>query len=177
MNMNEKSIVIYTDDETNDSLNDALSKEAYAESCGISVEEVEDDAYYNWVSDNLLFYWQDFKNAVENHLSDNMCIITGKLGLWNGQPEIEPEICDSTLEAIDMCINIRGEHYKTVSLEDDGSLTVEVSHHDGCNVFTLRLVAPESEELAIYIRNYGEDEECRFEDIVYEKYEEEDFIL
>ena len=173
----EKSIVVYTDNETDDELNDVLIKEAYAESCGISVEEVDDEKYYDWVYENLLFYWRDFIDAVKKHLSNNMCIITGKLGLWDGKHEIKPEICDSTLEALDLCFSIRGEYYKTVSLEDDGSLTVEVSHHDGCNVFTLRLVAPESEELADYIKNYGEDEEYRFEDIVYEKYEEEDFML
>lgn len=169
----EKSIVIYTDNE----LDNALSREVYAECYGISVEEADDEKYYDWVSENLLFYWRDFIDAVEEHLSNNMCIITGKLGLWHGEHEIKPEICDSTLEALDLCFSIRGEYYKTVSLEDDGSLTVEVSHHDGCNVFILRLVAPESKELADYIKNYGEDEEYRFEDIVYEKYEEEDFIL
>ena len=149
-----KSIVIFDDDPCSEWLN----KENYSACCDVPKDEIEDDAYYDWVSCCLQSTWEDFKEAVKNHLDDNLCVVTGHLGLWNGSPEIEPEICCDTLEALEKCFDIRGDHYETVAIEEDGSLTVSVHHHDGCNSFTLRKVAPESEGLALCIQDYGEDD-------------------
>lgn len=168
-----KSIVIFDDDPCGE----WLSKEIYSECCDVPEEEIEDDAYYDWVSCCLQTTWEDFKEAVKKHLDDHLCVVTGHLGLWNGSPEIEPEICCDTLEALEKCFDIRGDHYETVAIEEDGSLTVSVHHHDGCNSFTLRKVAPESEGLALYIQDYGEDEESKFSDIKYVKYAQEEFEL
>lgn len=170
----KKSVIIFDDDTCADWVNE----EVYRECTDLEPdEEIDSDSYWSWVSDCIHSAWEDFKAAIRKHLDGNLCVITGNLGLWNGNPEIMPEICSNTLEALERCFDIRGDHFETVAIEEDGSLSVNVHHHDGCNCFTLRKVAKESEGLALYIQDYGEDEESKFSDIKFEKYNHEDFEL
>ena len=170
----EKSIVVFDDNLSND----WLSIENYAECNDIEPGDAEDDPYYyDWVNFCLQNNWEDFAAAVKKHLSDSLCVVTGDLGLWNGSHEIVPEICGDTFEALEKCFDLRGDHSETVAIEEDGSLSVSVQHHDGCNRFTLHKVAKESEPLAHHIQDWGEDEDAKFSDIKFEKYSPEEFEL
>jgi len=63
--------------------------------------------------------------------------ITGTLGLWNGKKEIIPEKETDLETAIKRCI---GDNTEELKISDvDGKLIVECSHHDGTNVFDIRL--------------------------------------
>lgn len=170
----EKPIVVFDDDPCGE----WLSKESYSACCEIPEDEIDNDPYYyDWVNFCLQNNWEDFAAAVKKHLSDSLCVVTGDLGLWNGSHEIVPEICGDTFEALEKCFNLRGDHSETVAIEEDGSLSVSVQHHDGCNHFSLHKVAKESEPLAHHIQDWGEDEDAKLSDIKFEKYSPEEFEL
>lgn len=166
-----KQILLFSDDPCGD----WLSRESYSECTGVPEDEIEDDSYYDWCSCCMQTYWEDFKAAVEKHLDDTMCYVDGRLGLWNGNPEICPEIFDSVLDAIEKCIDIRGDHFEEFYLNEDGTLDIHVHHHDGCNCLTIHKIAQESEGLALCIKDWGEDDEAKWKDIKCEPFKQEEF--
>ena len=171
-----KTFVLYDSDPTED----WFSEEEYRECCGIPEdEEIDFDSYWCWVSDCLDNNWTMFKDAMEKHLSGTMCAVFGNVGRWDGDHEIIPELfCDDdcpTLAAIKKCCDINGEHFEMVSLEEDGTLSIQVHHHDGTDCFTLKKIVKDSEEDVRYLMHYGEDEEVKLENIKYGKYTLEEF--
>lgn len=65
--------------------------------------------------------------------------ITGSLGLWNGRKNIHSVKMFSLVDAIMSAINAMDcQCYYDVHLEEDGTIGVSVSHHDGTNYFSIR---------------------------------------
>ena len=171
-----KTFILYDSDPTED----WFSEKEYRECCGIDEdEEIDFDSYWSWVSDCLDNNWTMFKDVMEKHLSGTMCAVFGNVSRWDGDHEIIPELfCDDdcpTLAAIMECCDINGEHFETVSLEEDGTLSIQVHHHDGVNRFTLKKIEKDSEEDARYLMIYGEDEEVKLANVKYGKYTLEEF--
>lgn len=97
-------------------------------------------AHWNWVDKMNELERDDFFSNLQFSEFNRPCMITGRLGLWNGNPDIVPEMFNSVEEAIKRIINVRFDNYIKVSLQD-GYLVVEQSHHDGCNYFEIHLLS------------------------------------
>lgn len=95
--------------------------------------EEEDD--WDIVQDSMkteLDYVLDVIGEVEGEAT-----ITGTLGLWNGRKQVIPTKEDNLESAIKRCI---GDHTEELKISDvDGKLIVECMHHDGTNIFDIRL--------------------------------------
>ena len=118
----------------------------------------EDNDIYN--VDNENDYWQwveeqqrlDFSNLIENiKYSDygkNSVMVVGKLGLWNGTYEILPSFFNNFEKAIYACC----KDCELKSVERVGNtIEIVVTHHDGCNCFTLAFLSDKGDER--YMRN------------------------
>lgn len=105
---------------------------------GIEPGDENSNDYYTFLSERTAEDVDDFFMNLEDSPEDHRpCIISGSLGLWWGQPEIEPVRCDSLTEAIKKCIDDRSCQDFRLELED-GKISVAVYHHDGCNSFTIK---------------------------------------
>jgi len=62
-------------------------------------------------------------------------LVTGHLGLWNGNPAVYPTLCFSLKEAITKCVSGMDDYRVDIC---NGVITCYGYHHDGTNVFTLR---------------------------------------
>ena len=162
-----------------------LSKEEYLECSGLDdPEEIEDDAYYDWVNECQRTYLEDLRAALLEHLPNNPVVIFGNIGAWDGTHEIVPEIItddpkeSNVWAAILKCANVSGQSSTTIKLDTQtGDLIVEVSHHDGTNSFTVRKVAEESFDLVNTLKDWGEDEENKYENIKYAEFTPDEFEL
>jgi hypothetical protein len=114
--------------------------EEYKEWCEIcDAEEVGEE--------NSTEYWDFVARQREAEYSDLMgnlkysdqakepVVITGTLGLWNGEKTIYPVRVDSLKDAIERCIGNDGDDVK-IELKD-GVINVYAMHHDGTNHFMI----------------------------------------
>ena len=121
-------------------INDEAWFEAYKEHCEINEIEMPEDAenstdFYDWQSDMLQMEWEDFITNLENDKENNVnCVVTGKLGRWNGTFEIDakafPTLKSAVLACVSNCDNV-------VINEIDGTIDIEAMHHDGTNIFKI----------------------------------------
>lgn len=165
-----KSYCLFTED------TDGLGEDEYRECCGLEPdEEIDDQSYWDWVGDCIRSYWEDFKYECNKHLMGRQVLVTGYSGLWDGTHEIVPTVvCDTAedcalLNVIAMC-QVRGQSETEVLLEPDGTVSVNVTHHDGSNHKTVRLLTPEGARIAEDIAEYGEDSEYRPDQITFEPF-------
>ena len=110
-----------------------LGKKAYPE---------DSNEYWNWIYDTTNMYWDDFKDNLKYCTKYNNCpcMITGKLGLWNGNPDIVPVYKNTIWDAIMKCIS--GGSIQDYLIEMyDGHIVVYAYHHDGCNTFDIHLLS------------------------------------
>jgi len=88
-------------------------------------------------------------------------VLTGTLGLWWGHPEIKPERFESVADAIHRCIN--GSNCNEIHVEyNDGVITVDCYHHDGCNSFTIKALSKKG-----IAKQYAEYKEHDFKRLPY----------
>lgn len=120
--------------------NDGLTYEDYKEWC----EEMErepcgedSEDFYNWLHEETDLDAECFFSNLRyaKGMVQNRCVISGRLGLWNGRPTIEPVMCEDLEEAIRKCWG--GCQDAIVELEN-GVVKVEGLHHDGRNYFEIR---------------------------------------
>jgi hypothetical protein len=91
-------------------------------------------------------FWDSFKDATEHRNLD--CVITGKLGLWNGEHEIVPT-CMELIYGIYKCLEDAQGYI--ISLDGENKvMTVTNIHHDGRNEFEIRLVNGENYDKLVY---------------------------
>lgn len=114
-------------------------KEAYMENESLTEEdEVRDSDVWEFINEMLSIDWDDFKDNLRwSEYKDDYCVITGRLGLWNGRPRIEPKTCSNLLDAICKCVD--GCDYCKIK-QVNGHLEVNGYHHDGCNCFEIHLL-------------------------------------
>lgn len=70
-------------------------------------------------------------------IAKRACVITGRLGLWNGSPEIAPTVCGTMEEAIYKCVN---KCYECRISQHASTIIVEGFHHDGTNRFEIHVL-------------------------------------
>ena len=130
-----------------------ISCNLYDSTCGYSYEEyleycegndikpspMDSMKFYEWCGMMRDWDWDDFKSNMEYSKYANMpCMITGKLGLWNGTHDIKPEKENNLMDAIIRCYGSCNDI--EVNLKD-GYLEVNAYHHDGANCFEIHLLS------------------------------------
>lgn len=113
----------------------------YCEEMGIEPVEEDSAEYYEFMSRQREYDWDDFKANMEySAFKGQPCMITGSLGLWNGHPDIVPVLCDDIMDAIHRCLN-NNYAYECEIILTDGRIDVNVYHHDGTNCFEIHLLS------------------------------------
>lgn len=125
------------------SLDDNYMYEDYLDFCldnDIEPEGENSAAFYNWCNETALIdYEADIENIKYCKQYNVPVIITGELGLWNGNFEIEAVRKESVYDAIQRCI---GRDIINVEIFfDNGEIEVNAYHHDGCNTFTIKALS------------------------------------
>lgn len=120
-------------------INDFLWED-YEDYCEVNgMEPGDDDDFYNWCAEETNLSWEaDLFNIKECKEYNVPVIITGKLGLWWGKPEIVAVREESVYDALQRCT--RGADSATVNW-NDGEIQVVSAHHDGCNAFTIKALS------------------------------------
>lgn len=77
------------------------------------------------------------ENLRYSSIAQRACVITGRLGLWNGSPEIAPIVCKAMAEAIYKCVNKCDECRIS---QHASTIIVEGFHHDGTNRFEIHVL-------------------------------------
>lgn len=152
----------------NYNINDEAWLEAYKEHCEINEIEMPTDVensneFYEWQSEMLSMEWEDLLGNIESNWDNDVnCVVTGKVGRWNGTFDIEPKAFPSLRIAINTCAS--NMDYVIVT-EDEGIIKVEAIHHDGRNNFEIHKLNSKGLEA------YCNDEDLDNEEY-YEKFED-----
>lgn len=104
-------------------------------------EEKDSEDFYDWCVDETQNNYESDMDNIECCDEYNVPVaLTGTLGLWWGRTEIKPERFESVAEAIRRCMNV--SDCRDVLVEfNDGVITVDCYHHDGCNSFTIKALS------------------------------------
>lgn len=171
----KQRICLYSDDTS------GYSEDEYRECCDMEPdEEINYSSFWAWVNDSICAYWEDFMHECYKNMPDNAVLITGTSGLWDGTHEIVPVIVRgdekecALVKAIGMC-QVNGQSDTEVWLEPDGTVSINVTHHDGFNHKTVRLLTDRGLEIAEDIEEYGDESEYRPEQIEFEPFKIEHF--
>ena len=117
--------------------------EAWREDMGMEHldEDDMDEAFYDWCAEETQANYEADMENIESCTEYNVpVVLTGTLGLWWGHPEIKPERFESVADAIRRCMD--GSDCSDVLVEfNDGVITVDCYHHDGCNSFTIKALS------------------------------------
>lgn len=122
---------------------DAYSREDYEEWCemnGIEPTDNEDDFFDYCAEETRDNYESDMDNIESCREYKVPVVVTGTLGLWWGNPEIKPERFESVADAIHSCIE-RSDSNDVLVEFNNGVITVDCYHHDGCNCFSIRALS------------------------------------
>lgn len=123
---------------------DQFTYEEYEDWCednGIEPGSDTSVEFYEWCAEEAANNWDCDMDNIKSCKEYNVpCIITGHLGLWWGKPEIQPVRMESVYDAILRCIDGRGIDQATVQW-NDGVVTVDAYHHDGCNSFIIKALS------------------------------------
>lgn len=97
-------------------------------------EELMDMAYR--INDE--YFDDDFGehgNLSYSSLKNIPCVVSGVLGLWDGQHKIIPTEFKTIQQAIYSCLEESNEIYE----DKYGNLCIDAHHHDGTNHFVLKI--------------------------------------
>ena len=121
-----------------------------------------DEAYFDWCAEETQANYEADMGNIESCKEYNVpVVVTGTLGLWWGHPEIKPERFESVADAIHRCID--GSDSRDVLVEfNDGVITVDCYHHDGCNCFTIKALSKKG-----IAKQYAEYKEHDFKRLPY----------
>lgn len=146
--------------------NCGLKYEDYVEGCEINevtpATENSDD-YWEWISETVNMYIDDFFTNVNCMKNDSPVIITGSLGLWNGRKEIYPMLIESSdptpdsngkvyfaekalCKAIKKCVTGMDDFKVEYS---EGVIVVHGYHHDGTNIFEIHKLSTQGKAAAL----------------------------
>lgn len=141
----------------------AYTQEDYEEWCEMNELEVGDeDDFFEFCAEETQANYETDMDNIETCKEYNVpVVVTGTLGLWWGHPEIKPERHESVADAIHRCIN--GSDTNDVIVEyNDGVITVDCYHHDGCNCFTIKALSKKG-----VAKQYAEYKEHDFKRLPY----------
>ena len=111
----------------------------YVEDCETNDTEPEpegSEAFINWC-------YQSAENSFQDDISNMSCswaekngyLITGSLGLWDGNHEVVPQLADSFEDVISKVMG-KDECYVDADYDTE-CIHISVSHHDGVNRFNV----------------------------------------
>lgn len=100
-----------------------------------------EEGFRDWCAEQTQVNYESDMDNIESCDEYNVPVaLTGTLGLWWGRTEIRPERFESVADAIQRCII--GSDCRDILVEfNDGVITVECYHHDGCNSFTIKALS------------------------------------
>ena len=138
----DKNLQSYMENKENSVLLDTterLSYSDYVEFCkmvDLPVCSEDSNDYFNYLDDSRADENEAFLDNCEEEKQCNVpVVITGSLGLWNGNPEIIPVRRETVVDAIHRCLwkcdDIRVEY-------GNGIIYLSGYHHDGTNSFMIR---------------------------------------
>lgn len=132
-----KFTILTTEVDTN-----AYTQEDYEEWCEINELEPGDDYdFYEFCAEETQANYEADMYNIESCKEYNVpVVLTGTLGLWWGRPKIKPERYESVADAIHDCME-RSDCHDVLVEFNDGVITVEAYHHDGCNCFTIKALS------------------------------------
>lgn len=104
------------------------------------------DYYNNSVQEDIETFWDNLK-WLKNSKYNSKCVITGNLGLWNGNHDIKPVLCTSLYDAIKKCATDADDLYISVN---DNIIDIKAYHHDGTNSFEIRLLNDDDYDCVMY---------------------------
>lgn len=114
-----------------------VEKDEVIELCEINEWEIPSEdspAWFEIERDIRDTEWSDFIMNIKNGRKYPV-MVTGQLGLWNGNPTIVPEKFDNLYDAVMKCL---GRDTWDVDLHyNKGVLEINCHHHDGCNRFEI----------------------------------------
>jgi hypothetical protein len=122
---------------------DAFTREDYEEWCEMNdIEPTDDeDDFFDYCAEETQANYESDMDNIESCKEYNVPVaVTGTLGLWWGHPEIKAERFESVADAIHTCIE-RSDSYDVLVEYNDGVITVNCYHHDGCNCFTIKALS------------------------------------
>ena len=121
---------------------DDFTREEYEEWCEVNgVEPGDEYDFYDFCALQTNAYYEADMDNIKFCKEYNVpVVITGTLGLWWGHPEIKPERYESVADAIHDCME-RSDSYDVLVEYNDGVITVNCYHHDGCNSFTIKALS------------------------------------
>ena len=122
---------------------DDFSREDYEEWCEVNDFEPTDDEddFFDYCAEETQANYEADMDNIEHCKEYNVpVVVTGTLGLWWGHPEIKPERYESVADAIHDCME-RSDSYDVLVEYNDGVITVDCYHHDGCNSFTIKALS------------------------------------
>lgn len=168
-------ICLYSEDSSN------YDEDQYRECCDLEPdEEIDNDSYWDWVNDAICAIWENFLYECHMHMPDNAVLVTGTSGLWNGVHEIIPTVVRgdekecALVKAVYMC-QVNGQSETEVWLEPDGTVSIDVTHHDGSNHKTVRMLTHKGLEIAEDIEGRGDESEYKLDQIEFEPFKPEHF--
>lgn len=100
---------------------------------GYEREEISDEFAEE---ENVRCYEDEFDEKFGNwreYAGDGPVVITGVLGLWDGQHEIIPVEAKNLVEAVRKCLEDENSIYE----DEEGNFCIEAHHHDGVNHFKI----------------------------------------
>lgn len=142
---------------------EAFDREDYIDFCEENgIEPGDEDDFYDWCAEETQCNYEADMGNIEDCDEYNVpVVVTGTLGLWWGHPEIRPERFDSVADAIHRCID--GSDCNEIHAEfNDGVITVDCYHHDGCNSFTIKALSKKG-----IAKQYAEYKEHDFKRLPY----------
>lgn len=121
---------------------DDFAREDYEEWCeDMDIEPGDDSDFFDWCAEETQHNYEADMSNIEHCKEYNVpVVVTGTLELWWGHPFIKAKRYESVADAIIGCMN--GSDCHDVLVEyNDGVITVDCYHHDGCNCFTIKALS------------------------------------
>lgn len=121
---------------------DDFAREDYEAYCEDNyLEAGDDEEFFDWCAEETQANYEADMDNIESCREYNVpVVVTGTLGLWWGNPEIVPQRFDSVADAIHSCIE-RSDSNDVLVEFNNGVITVDCYHHDGCNCFSIRALS------------------------------------
>ena len=142
---------------------DDFSREDYEEWCEENGRETGDETdFFEWCAEETQHNCDADMCEIQYCKEYNVpVVVTGTLGLWWGHPFIKAERYESVADAIRDCMN-RSNCYDVLAEYNDGVITLNCYHHDGCNCFTIKALSKKG-----IAKQYAEYKEYDFKRLPY----------
>lgn len=124
----------------------------------LTVHEENSSEFFDWCNtESQRNYDSDREWLAECKIGNRAFLVTGRLGLWWGKPEIDTQYSQGLLETIDKCIGKDIEDVTVLLDIQSGVIRVYAYHHDGTNMYELHLLNKNGERWAESCEERGDE--------------------